>query len=260
MPAAATLPASGFEVLAGPRYLMRRMAARHLEHQVLLFDEPLSNLDVGLRVGLRREIRRMQQRLGITTVYVTHDQEEAMAISDRIAVMNQGLVEQIGTPREIYTRPITQFVAHFIGNTVVVDSEVVGRSGPDILVRLGDGVVPVREREAVAIGDRLWVAVRPEDLVLSQPGRDAREDLAGARMAPEIAGVAPLPGTLRHLEDLGNELHGELSIRGLPVGLRARLPASGEAAGLHVNDPVNVRLNPVTVKYGRGVAVGPPPR
>lgn len=87
-----------------------------LEPRILLMDEPLSNLDAKLRVSMREEIKRLQKELGITTIYVTHDQEEAMAISDRIAVFNLGCIEQIGTPREVYNHPATEFAAKFVGD------------------------------------------------------------------------------------------------------------------------------------------------
>src|SRR4029077_20870599 len=92
---------------------------------VLLFDEPLSNLDAKLRVEMRDEIRALQKRIGITTVYVTHDQEEAMAISDRIAVMERGEVVQDGTAQDLYYRPATEFVARFIGRTNLVTARII---------------------------------------------------------------------------------------------------------------------------------------
>ncbi len=95
-----------------------------LEPRILLMDEPLSNLDAKLRVTMREEIKRLQKELGITTIYVTHDQEEAMAISDRIAVFNKGCIEQIGTPREIYDHPGTEFVAKFIGDINPISGEL----------------------------------------------------------------------------------------------------------------------------------------
>ena len=94
---------------------------------MLLLDEPLSNLDAKLRVSVRDEIRRIQQRLGITTVIVTHDQDEALSISDRIAVMHDGRIEQIATPTELYARPATRFVASFIGSTSVVTGRFLRR-------------------------------------------------------------------------------------------------------------------------------------
>lgn len=105
-----------------------------VEPKVLLLDEPLSNLDAKLRLEMRSEIRRIQRELGITVIYVTHDQEEAMAISDRIAVMNMGTVEQVGTPRDIYERPNSEFVASFMGKTNVVPAKVVERNGNTVTV------------------------------------------------------------------------------------------------------------------------------
>ena len=92
--------------------------------RVLLLDEPLSALDAKIRVSLRAEIREIQKRLGITTIFVTHDQEEALSMSDRIVVMNGGIAEQVGTPFEIYNRPTTKFVANFVGTLNVFDAQV----------------------------------------------------------------------------------------------------------------------------------------
>ena len=97
--------------------------------QVLLFDEPLSNLDARLRVSMRAEIRELQKSLGITAIYVTHDQEEAMSVSDRIALMNTGRLEQVGSPAEIYRHPASRFAAEFMGTTNLLDAALVGRSG-----------------------------------------------------------------------------------------------------------------------------------
>ena len=95
-----------------------------IKPRVLLFDEPLSNLDAKLRTQMRGEIRDLQRRLGITAVYVTHDQEEAMAISDRIAVMNKGVIEQVGTAEELYRHPASVFVARFIGRSNLIEAVV----------------------------------------------------------------------------------------------------------------------------------------
>ena len=94
--------------------------------QILLMDEPLSNLDAKLRVSMREEIRRIQKELGITTIYVTHDQEEAMAVSDRIAILNRGRLEQVGTPGEIYSRPVSRFAAEFMGSSNIMEMAVTG--------------------------------------------------------------------------------------------------------------------------------------
>ena len=105
--------------------------------EVLLLDEPLSNLDARLRVDMRGEIRDLQQRLKITTVYVTHDQEEALAVSDRIAVMQAGRIEQLGGPKDIYRQPANLFVAQFMGTTNVLPGIVGARQGETVHVRVG---------------------------------------------------------------------------------------------------------------------------
>src|SRR5205823_1169533 len=103
--------------------------------QVLLFDEPLSNLDAKLRAEMRVELRELQRRLDITSVYVTHDQEEALAISDRVIVMNIGVIEQIGSPEDIYHRPKTRFVADFVGSANLIAGRVAGAPGEDGRIR-----------------------------------------------------------------------------------------------------------------------------
>jgi iron(III) transport system ATP-binding protein len=135
---------------------------------VLLFDEPLSNLDAKLREQMRLEIRRIQKTFGITSIYVTHDQGEAMTVSDRIVVMNEGKVTQIGTPFEIYSRPANRFVADFIGRVNFFEGSVTGRSEQGISVRFSNGI----EREVGSCstdfhpGERVLVVVRPESLKL----------------------------------------------------------------------------------------------
>ena len=112
------------ELSGGEQQRVALARALVIEPSLLLLDEPLSNLDARLRTDMRIEIRRIQQTLGITTVYVTHDQEEAMSIADRIAVMNNGAIEQIGTSREIYEQPSTRFVADFIGNVNFIPGSI----------------------------------------------------------------------------------------------------------------------------------------
>ncbi len=106
-----------------------------IEPRVLLMDEPLSNLDAKLRIEMRAEIRDIQRQLGTTTVYVTHDQEEALVISDRIAVMKAGRVQQVGRPWEVYKDPVNTFVAAFVGNTNFIDGALLGRPGVRLAVR-----------------------------------------------------------------------------------------------------------------------------
>jgi ABC-type Fe3+/spermidine/putrescine transport system ATPase subunit len=133
------------------------------EPRVLLFDEPLSNLDAKLRVEMRGQIRSLQKRIGITTVYVTHDQEEAMAISDRIAVMERGVVVQEGKAEALYYRPASEFVARFIGRTNLVTGRVLGVANNRVEVEVeGQRVGSFAGRSGMATGDSLRLVVRPE--------------------------------------------------------------------------------------------------
>jgi iron(III) transport system ATP-binding protein len=127
---------------------------------LLLLDEPLSALDARVRVRLRDEIKMLQRRLGVTTVMVTHDQEEAMAMADRIAVMNQGVIEQVGAPAEIYREPASAFVADFVGTMTFLDMEV---SGPDRL-RLGSAELVCTEAKRFVRGTAIRVGLRPEEI------------------------------------------------------------------------------------------------
>ncbi len=140
-----------------------------LQPRVLLMDEPLSNLDAKLRIHMRTEIRRIQKHLDITCLYVTHDQGEALTMSDRIMVMNRGKVEQIGAPLEIYSDPSSLFVADFIGQANIVHGEVLSVDGRMISVSLGGLTVPVRavKNASFAPGDEAAVVVRPENLLPS---------------------------------------------------------------------------------------------
>ena len=135
--------------------------------QVLLFDEPLSNLDARLRVQMRHEIRDLQKRLSITTVYVTHDQEEAMAVSDRIAVMNQGTIVQLGSAEDLYYRPATEFVARFVGKVNLVPGRVVAIGATGARIELLGRRIPARELPAtLRAGDPVRVVLRPEAIDL----------------------------------------------------------------------------------------------
>ena len=134
------------------------------EPEILLLDELMSALDARLRETLRRQIKRIQTELDVTTVYVTHDQEEALAISDRLAVMNSGRVEQVGTPREVYERPATEFVASFVGENNLFRGEVSGTEGTETVVSV-DGT-EFRVDDGDLAGGDLTFCVRPEDLTV----------------------------------------------------------------------------------------------
>jgi spermidine/putrescine transport system ATP-binding protein len=153
--------------LSGGQQQRIALARALINHpRVLLLDEPLGALDLKLRKQMQIELKRIQTEVGITFVYVTHDQEEAMTMSDRIAVMRAGRIEQLGTPEELYERPRTPFVAGFLGISNLLDGEVIGREGGLVSVRLGDGSVlraPASTNGAVSVR----VGVRPEKLRLA---------------------------------------------------------------------------------------------
>jgi ABC-type Fe3+/spermidine/putrescine transport system ATPase subunit len=139
-----------------------------IEPEVLLLDEPLSNLDAKLRVEMRAEIRQLQQQLRITAIYVTHDQEEALAMSDRIAVMRAGKLEQVASPQDIYRAPATPFVAEFMGTTNLLSGAIAGRDGNTLRIRVGQ-----QEFRAVGEGregERISISLRPETIRLLTPG------------------------------------------------------------------------------------------
>ncbi|MBB3996604.1 sn-glycerol-3-phosphate ABC transporter ATP-binding protein UgpC [Aureimonas pseudogalii] len=140
------------------------------EPKIFLFDEPLSNLDALLRVGMRAEIRRLHRRLGTTSVFVTHDQVEAMTLADRLVVMRAGRIEQVGTPAEVYDRPATRFVASFIGAPPMNLLE--GELEPDDAFRLaGGGRLALRAGERVRFGARrVTIGIRPEHTILTRRG------------------------------------------------------------------------------------------
>ncbi|MGE5257397.1 MAG: ABC transporter ATP-binding protein [Hyphomicrobiales bacterium] len=130
--------------------------------QILLMDEPLSNLDAKLRVSMREEIRRLQKRMGITTIYVTHDQEEAMAVSDRIAIVSRGRIEQVGTPAEVYFRPVSRFAAEFMGGSNILEFNVVAYDEQAGVITAEAGGQNIRLKGDKPSGRSVTVSVRPE--------------------------------------------------------------------------------------------------
>lgn len=144
-----------------------------LNPSVLLLDEPFSALDAQLRTSTRTELRRLQQELAITAVFVTHDQEEAMAIADQVAVMNDGRLEQVGTPQEIYENPATRFVAGFIGAANLLEGTVAETRRDAVIVTLSSGIAvsgTAGPGAVLALGAEAVVIVRPEDTTMSEPG------------------------------------------------------------------------------------------
>ena len=143
-----------------------------LEPRLLLFDEPLSNLDFKLRVQMRYELRELQRRLGKTSIYVMHDQTEALALSDRIAVLSQGRIEQIGRPVDIYEAPETEFVADFIGNSNIIEAGVQAKTASGTIMRAKSGLELIGPVIPEEMGSSVRILVRPEHIHLADPRRD----------------------------------------------------------------------------------------
>ena len=175
--------------------------------EILLLDEPLSNLDANLREEMRFEIRRLHEAFGITTLYVTHDQAEAMVISDRVAVLHRGRVEQVGTAQDLFRRPRTRFVAEFIGRTNLLDAIA---AEPGVAVR---GALKLRlaSREPTSTAP-VVVSIRPHEIEL----------VTGERTAP--AGANVLAGTVQRTSYLGDAVDYQVSVTGTDIVLRVTAP------------------------------------
>lgn len=154
------------ELSGGQQQRVALARAIVIHPQVLLMDEPLSNLDAKLRIEMRNAIKRIQQQIGITTVYVTHDQEEALAVSDRIAVMNNGVIQQTGTPQEIYQRPSNRFVATFIGLSNILPAKIYG-AGKGVDFGCYKVELP-NLRQGLSDGEQVLVSVRPEEFIINK--------------------------------------------------------------------------------------------
>ncbi len=135
--------------------------------KVLLLDEPLGALDLKLRKQMQVELKRLQKKLGITFIYVTHDQEEALTMSDRIAIMNQGIIEQIDSPKEIYEHPVTKFVAGFIGESNIFNGKVIDLSNEILTVETSSGIIKAKGK-GFEIGESIYVSIRPEYIKVSK--------------------------------------------------------------------------------------------
>ncbi len=167
-----------YELSGGMQQRVALARALAIEPQVLLLDEPLSALDAKIRIALRTEIRAIQHQLGTTTIYVTHDQEEALSLSDRIVVMSEGRIEQVGSPFEIYNFPTTTFVAKFVGTLNVLEAKVVdARAG--LVAADGQTLRASTSIDGARVGDAVSIALRPE-LVSLGPGAEGMNRLEGS--------------------------------------------------------------------------------
>jgi ABC-type Fe3+/spermidine/putrescine transport system ATPase subunit len=192
-----------------------------VEPSILLLDEPLSNLDAKLRERMRTELKTLQRRTGITFVYVTHDQAEAMALSDRIVVFNQGTVQQVGTPRDVYERPANLFVADFMGLVNKVPGTLIERREGSARIQIGGQTIEALTGDGVGATGPVVVAIRPEAIRLGNP--------------EQVTGNNVLAGTIVESSFLGNIVDHQIDVGGLLMrvqGDRQQTYAPGAAVNL----------------------------
>jgi spermidine/putrescine transport system ATP-binding protein len=159
--------------------------------EVLLLDEPLGALDLKLRRGMQLELKRIQTEVGLTFVHVTHDQEEAMTMADTIAVMNQGVIEQMGAPSELYENPRTTFVANFLGQSNLIAGEILGRDGDHVSVRVQGSTASVPGDRAHSDSGEGWLGIRPEKVLIAEAGHpiDAPGDVITGGYVTDVSFV-----------------------------------------------------------------------
>jgi spermidine/putrescine transport system ATP-binding protein len=205
-----------------------------LEPSILMFDEPLSNLDFKLRIQMRDELKGLQRRLGKTAIYVTHDQTEALALSDRIAVLSHGRIEQIGTPGDIYERPATAFVAEFIGSSNLLPTRLVGQDATGTIVETpaglrlhccGDGDV------SSTVDAEISVLIRPERIAVLAPG-----SISGPQSNR-------FPARIVDITYLGEDLHLRLDIGSGQI-LVAAMKNAGRARGWATDGTAEIAIDP----------------
>jgi spermidine/putrescine transport system ATP-binding protein len=205
------------------------------EPEVLLLDEPLGALDVKLRLELQAELRAIQRRLGTTFIYVTHDQTEALALSDRVAIMKAGWLEQIGAPEALYAAPRNRYVARFLGSCNLIDGTVEGVAADSFRVRTAFAtltVQPPRGRARPTVGQSCALAMRPEQVVLSRPGDSTLVNCFAARV--------------RETTYAGAEMHYRLESRQQEFTAKA-LNTAGASGHFAVGSEVMVHLNPTAL-------------
>ena len=215
------------ELSGGQQQRVALARAIVFQPSILLLDEPLGALDKNLREELQFELRELQKTIGITTIMVTHDQEEAMSLSDRIAVFNSGRIEQVGDPREIYTRPANEFIANFFGANNIFRGILAHRSGNTVLTS-DDGIDIEIVQPGAAEGTKLEVMVRPESITIGS--HDQPSALKG-----EVIGSVYLGSTVRY------------RVR-LPSGRVVAVQASGNDSIYSDNDPVSINWNPAELQ------------
>jgi ABC-type Fe3+/spermidine/putrescine transport system ATPase subunit len=181
-----------------------------LNPRILLLDEPLSNLDAKVRVQVRQEIRKLQKELGITTMYVTHDQEEALTLSDRIAVFNRGKVLQVGPPKQLYERPDSRFVADFIGINNLIEGavETIDKAQQRLWAKTPVGVLSALLNDRLSVGDRCILCIRPENVSVEGEPASGHNVLKG-----RVTFAAYLGNTIRYDVEVGPDLIFKVDMR-----------------------------------------------
>ena len=221
------------ELSGGQQQRVALARALVIEPQCLLLDEPLSNLDAKLRLEMRAEIRRICKEAGLTAIYVTHDQKEALSIADRLAILDQGRLLQIGTPQDVYARPVNRFVAQFIGETTFVAGRVKGARTGAIEVETAAGVWRSAAGGTFAAGEAVWLSIRPEAVQMHAERTD-EPNVFRAHMH----GTVYLGEMAQHFADLA----GGVTLKSLET--RPRLVArDGERAETRIYvDPQDVQV------------------
>ena len=215
------------ELSGGQQQRVAVARALVVEPEILLLDEPLSNLDANLREEMRFEIRRLHEAFGITTLYVTHDQAEAMVISDRVAVLNAGHVAQIGRPEDLFRRPRSRFVAEFIGRTNLIEGVAVGSR----TIAVGNTLRFSVDGEQLEADERVLLSVRPHEVRLGPGTLDSP--------SPGTSNI--FQGTIARASYLGTTVDYEVRIGGSDVVIRATAP---DALRLAVGEIVTVSIDP----------------
>ncbi|MDD3604209.1 MAG: ABC transporter ATP-binding protein [Kiritimatiellae bacterium] len=221
------------ELSGGQQQRVALARALVIEPQCLLLDEPLSNLDAKLRLEMRTEIRRICKEAGLTAIYVTHDQKEALSIADRLAVLDQGRLLQIGSPQEVYTRPGSRFVAQFIGETTFVEGRVLGWRDGRAEIETAAGIWMAQTAGGLEAGETVWLSVRPEAVQLHTDRADGPNVFKA-----ELHATIYLGEVAQHAVELG----GDVSLKALET--RPRLVARDDARAetrLYV-DPADVQV------------------
>jgi iron(III) transport system ATP-binding protein len=245
----------GTELSGGQQQRVALARALVARPRLLLLDEPLSNLDAGLRESMRTELRRLQKQVGITTLFVTHDQTEALSMSDRVAVMRDGVIVQEAPPRDIYARPVDLYVAGFLGRINRFDAVVEGAgSDGNVSLRVGSARVSARSQAPLSRGQAVILAVRPENFTLRQATANGHQGLHGTVAELTFTGDAV---DYRIMVDGARVLVRGGSRAVVPVGSRVQLDFRPDDALLYVDDAGSAQPTDELQTAGQG-SVTPP--